>query len=189
MSTTATARKLKNQSKASIPENIDQKGYNRIFSLVYSELENIARQQLSTEFRDTTLKSNDLIHELYLKWDAQNCLNFNNKSHLVRLAAKTMHQILIDHARKKLAEKREGSRTRIELDEQKISRMEAKEFIHLNNACKELKETNKRLYDIIELKYFCGLSISQVAEALEVSISTVDRDWKRAKTWLYYQLK
>ena len=190
MSIASTAEiSTKHYRAESLSGKIKRKDYNRVFSLIYNELETIAKHQLAKEFRDTTIKSNDLIHELYLKWSSQNSLSFKNKSHLVRLAAKAMRQILIDHARKKLADKRGAGRTRIELVEQQLSREEAKEFMELNTACEELKGINKRLYDIIELKYLCGLSIQQVAETLDISVSTVYRDWKKARTWLFYRLK
>lgn len=105
------------------------------------------------------------------------------------LASQAMHQILVDHARKKLASKRGGSASKVPLDEERVQRNEARQFLELEHACQELKDLDKRMYSIVELKYFCGFSISQVAEALDISISTVDRDWKKARAWLYNRLK
>lgn len=162
--------------------------YNKLFPLVYNELKDIASIQIATERNDLTLNRTDLVHEVYMKWLQQEELDCNSKKHLMRLASKAMHQILVDYARKKLASKRGSGAVKVELDEETLDVKEAEEFLELDEACKELRKIDERLYDIVELKYFSGLSVEQVAEALDISTSTVNRDWKKAKTLLYMNL-
>lgn len=162
-----------------------EKAYNKLFPLIYNDLKDIAAMQLAAENSSVPYTSTDLVHEIYMKWYDQDEIPCNDKAHLVRLAAKTMRQILIDHARKRLADKRGGNIVKIELNEDRHRIREAEEFLELDEACKKLRSIDERLYNVIELKYFCGLSIAQVAEALDISVSTVDRDWKKARKWLY----
>ncbi len=172
--------------------NLDSDGtkaYNKLFPLIYNELKDIASIQIASERDDLTLNRTDLVHEVYMKWLQQEELDCTNRKHLLRLASKAMHQILVDYARKKLASKRGSGAVKVELEEERLNVKEAEEFLELNEACKELKQIDERLYEIVELKYFSGLSVRQVAEALDISTSTVNRDWKKAKTLLFMKLK
>lgn len=162
--------------------------YNKLFPLIYNELKDIASIQIASEHNDLTLNRTDLVHEVYMKWLLQEDLECNSKKHLMRLASKAMHQILIDYARKKLASKRGSGAVKMELNEETLNIKEAEEFLELNEACSELKKIDKRLYEIVELKYFSGLSVQQVAETLDISTSTVNREWKKAKTLLYMKM-
>lgn len=175
------------QLLAQLEDKGDQ-AYNKLFPLIYNELKDIASMKLASERNDLTINRTDLVHEVYMKWLQQDELDCNNRKHLLRLASKAMHQILVDYARKKLADKRGNGAVKIELEEETLDIKEAEEFLDLNEACNELREIDERLYDIVELKYFSGLSVSQVADALDISTSTVNRDWKKAKTLLYMRL-
>lgn len=175
------------QLLAQLEEKGDQ-AYNKLFPLIYNELKDIASMKLASERNDLTINRTDLVHEVYMKWLQQDELDCSNRKHLLRLASKAMHQILVDYARKKLADKRGSGAVKVELEEETLDIKEAEEFLDLNEACNELKEIDERLYDIVELKYFSGLSVSQVANALDISTSTVNRDWKKAKTLLYMRL-
>lgn len=159
--------------------------YDKLFPLIYNELKDIAAMQLAAESNSVPYTSTDLVHEIYMKWYDQDEIPCNDKTHLVRLAAKTMRQILIDHARKRLADKRGGNIKKVPLNEDRHKASEAEQFLELDDACKKLRAVDERLYNVTELKYFCGLSISQVAETLDISVSTVDRDWKKARRYLY----
>lgn len=165
------------------------KAYNKLFPLIYNELKDIASIQIASERDDLTLNRTDLVHEVYMKWLQQEDLECNNRNHLMRLASKAMHQILVDYARKKLASKRGSGAVKVELEEERLNTKEAEEFLELNEACNELREIDERLYDIVELKYFSGLSVRQVAETLDISTSTVNREWKKAKTLLFMKLE
>jgi RNA polymerase sigma factor (TIGR02999 family) len=163
--------------------------YNKLFPLIYKELKDIASIQISSERNDLTLNRTDLVHEVYIKWLNQEELECNNRMHLMRLASKAMHQILVDYARKKLADKRGNGAVKIEFEDERLNVEEAEEFLELNEACNELRRIDERLFEIVQLKYFSGLSVRQVADALDVSKSTVNRDWKKAKTLLFIKLK
>jgi len=171
---------------------LEKKGteaYNKLFPLIYNELKDIATIQIASERNDLTLNRTDLVHEVYMKWLQQEELECNSKKHLMRLASKAMHQILVDYARKKLASKRGSGAVKVELDEERLNVKEAEEFLELHEACKELRQIDERLYEIVELKYFSGLSVRQVSDTLDISISTVNRDWKKAKALLFMKLK
>jgi len=163
--------------------------YNKLFPLIYKELKDIASILISSERNDLTLNRTDLVHEVYIKWLNQEELECNNRMHLMRLASKAMHQILVDYARKKLADKRGNGAVKIEFEDERLNVEEAEEFLELNEACNELRRIDERLFEIVQLKYFSGLSVRQVADALDVSKSTVNRDWKKAKTLLFIKLK
>ena len=163
--------------------------YNKLFPLIYNELKDIASIQISTERNNLTLNRTDLVHEVYIKWLNQEDLECNSRKHLLRLASKAMHQILVDYARKKLADKRGNGAVKVEFNDERLDIEEAEQFLELNEACNELRKIDERLFEIVQLKYFSGLSVRQVADALDISKSTVNRDWKKAKTLLFIKLK
>lgn len=163
--------------------------YNKLFPLIYNELKDIASVQISSERNDLTLNRTDLVHEVYMKWLYQEDLECNSRKHLLCLASKAMHQILVDYARKKLTDKRGNGAVKIEFNDDRLNIEEAEQFLELNEACNELRKVDERLFEIVQLKYFSGLSVQQVADALDVSKSTVNRDWKKAKTLLFIKLK
>jgi len=168
--------------------NGEKKAYDKLFPLIYHELRDIAAIQLASERSDHTLSRTALVHEVYMKWLNQENFDIKNRKHLLCIAASAMHQILIDYARKKLAAKRGNGAHHVEIEESYMQIKEAEEFLLLEEACEELKSFDERLYRIVELRFFMGLSNSQISEIMEVSKSTIDRDWKKAKTWLYIQL-
>lgn len=170
-------------------ESDGTEAYNKLFPLIYNELKDIASIQISSERNDLTLNRTDLVHEVYIKWLNQEELECNSRKHLLRLASKAMHQILVDYARKKLADKRGKGAIIIEYDDERLNIEEAEQFLELNEACNELRKIDERLFEIVQLKYFSGLSVQQVADALSVSKSTINRDWKKAKTLLFMKLK
>lgn len=191
MTSTDTMDSRQNVTKL-LNELDDENGtaaYNKLFPLIYNELKDIASIQIASERNDLTLNRTDLVHEVYMKWLNQEDLECNSRKHLMRLASKAMHQILVDYARKKLAAKRGDGAVKVELEEERLNIKEAEEFLELNEACNELREIDERLYEIVELKYFSGLSVRQVADALDISTSTVNRDWNKAKTLLFMKLK
>lgn len=185
-----TAKESQNVTK--LINELDTEGseaYNKLFPLIYNELKDIASIQISSERNDLTLNRTDLVHEVYIKWLNQEDLECNSRNHLLRLASKAMHQILVDYARKKLADKRGNGAVKIEFNDDRLDVEEAQQFLELNDACNELRSIDERLFEIVQLKYFSGLTVRQVAEALDISKSTVNRDWKKAKTLLFIKLK
>ena len=168
----------------------DKSAYDELYPLVYEHLKRIAGFQLSAERANHTLNNTALVHESYLKLINQNDIQWQDRQHFYNVAAKAMRQILIDYARKHLAGKRGGQVRNITLDENLINvDKEAGELLELDEMLKELEKLNERLSRIVELRYFAGLNIDQTAEVLEISTSTVNRDWLKARSWLHQKLR
>lgn len=165
--------------------------YNRLFALVYDELKKIAHSRLQQEYSTHTYSKTALVNEVYLKMFVQDEIKASNRSHFYAIASRCMRQILIDYARKKKAQKRGGDRQDLTyIDELfKKQQQKAQELIDIDAALKELAELNERLSDVIEMRFFGEMTIEDTAEALEVSESTVKRDWMKARGWLYQKLK
>lgn len=169
--------------------NGNQMGYNQLFPLVYDELRLIARNQLNSEYQKHTLCKTELIHETYLKMIDQSQVDFNDRTHFYAIAARCMRQLLVDYARKKNAQKRGGDKKDLPLNEDIIDmRKHAQQIIDLDEYLTELTELDERLAKIVELRFFTGLSIEETAKMLNVSSSTVNRDWVKARGWLYKRI-
>lgn len=168
----------------------DAGAYDQLFPLVYDELKRIARNQLAREYSEHTLRKTELVHEVYLKLVDQTQIEWQDRTHFFAIAARSMRQILVDHARKKKAQKRGGDKTHIPLDEDEIDlRKHAEQIVELDELLDRLEELDERMARTVELRFFGGMSIEETAEFLGVSTSTVDRDWKKARGWLYQRLR
>lgn len=167
----------------------DKEVYDRLYPHVYEELKNLAYAHMSRQ-TDHTLSKTELVHETYLKMVDQLGVNFNDRSHFLAIASKCMRQILIDYARKKKAQKRGGDQKDLTyIDELFDSQQhKADELIGIDAALKELAKLNHRLSDVVEMRFFGEMSIEDTADALDVSESTVKRDWMKARGWLYKKL-
>ncbi len=163
----------------------------RLLPLIYDELRRMAAGLLSHERKGHTLRATALVHEAYLRLFDQEHLRWNNRKHFFGAAAKAMRRILVDHARRKLAGKRIPSDriTPIELSaEPAAPAATAVDVIELHEALEGLAKLDARQAQIVELRYFAGLSEPEVAEVLEVSRATVARDWRAARRWLLREL-
>lgn len=165
--------------------------FDKLYPLVYDQLHQMAYAQMAKQRKDHTLSKTELVHEAYLKMIDQTQIDVSDRSHFLAIASRCMRQILIDHARKKQAEKRGGKNhdlTYIDgiLNAQK---QKAEEFINIDAALDELEELNNRLARVVEMRFFGEMTIEQTAQALEISESTVKRDWLKARGWLYNKLK
>lgn len=170
--------------------NGNQSGYNKLFPLVYDELKRIARNQLNAEYQKHTLCKTELIHETYLKMIDQSQVNFNDRTHFYAIAARCMRQLLVDYARKKYAQKRGGYQQDLPLNEEIIDiQKHAQQIINLDEYLSELSKLDERLASVVELRFFTGLSIEETAEMLGLSTSTVNRDWVKARGWLYKRIQ
>lgn len=168
----------------------DQDAYKELFEHVYDELRRIANRQLNYEYSDHTFSKTELVHEAYLKLIDQSKIDFNDRSHFYAIAARSMRQLLVDYARKKKADKRGGGKKPLPLDENIFHiNKHAEEIIELDEHLDQLSELDERLGQIVELRFFAGLSIEETAKMLDLSASTVNRDWAKARGWLYQQLK
>lgn len=162
----------------------------QLFDKVYDELKHLAYSKLQKERDDITLSETSLVHEVYLKMIDQTKIEANSKSHFLAIAARCMRQILVDHARKKKAEKRGGDqRDMTYIDELLKIRHEAEELVDLDTKLKELASLDQRLAEVVTLRFFGQMTVHATAEALDVSERTIKRDWAKAKGWLYKELK
>lgn len=170
--------------------NGSEEAYDRLFPRVYDELKRLAYSKLQKERDDITLTETSLVHEVYMKMVDQTTINANDKNHFLAIAARCMRQILIDHARKKTAQKRGGDRRDVTfIDELLKVRHEAEELVDLDQKLKELAELDERMSEVVVLRFFGQMTVSAVADVLGVSERTVKRDWAKARGWLYKELK
>lgn len=169
----------------------ENEAYDQLYPLIYGELRKLAYGHMKRQSADHTLSKTELVHEAYLKMIDQTKINFNDKTHFLAIASKCMRQILIDHARKKHAKKRGGNNKDVTYIDEifAVQKQKAQELINIDSALKELETLNKRLAEVVEMRFFGEMSIEDTAEALGISKSTVKRDWMKARGWLYKELK
>ena len=156
-----------------------------LMPLVHDELRRLARRHMARERRDHTLQTSALINEAYLRLVDQKDLQWQNRAHFFAVAAQVMRHILIDHARRYHYTKRGAGAQKIALDEAAIfTEPRAAEFVALDDALAALATLDPRRSEIVELRFFGGLSIEETAEVLKISSPTVQREWRAAKAWL-----
>ncbi len=161
----------------------------RLIPFVYDELRRLARQYLQRERPDHTLQATGLVHEAYLRLVDQNSVTWQNRAHFFGVAAQAMRRILVDHARSHHAEKRGGEREKLEFDEELLPSGErAVDLIALDEALRELETFDARQSQIVELRFFGGLTNEEIGEALDISPRTIKREWRLAKAWLRRQI-
>ena len=167
----------------------DAGALDRLLPLVYDELRRVARARLRDERPSHTLQATALVHEAYLRLIGPGAVTPRSRTQLFAMAARLMRQILVDHARKKQALKRGGDATNITLhDTTPGAEIKLVDVLALEEALTELTALDPRLCQVVELKFFAGLTIDETAEALTVSPATVERDWTVAKAWLHQRL-
>lgn len=161
----------------------------RVVPLVYGELRRLARAYMRRERPGHTLQSTALVHEAYLKLLGQRDQTFQNRSHFFGVAAHLMRQILVDHARASLAAKRGRGATHVDLDQvPQLTAAPQPFLLGLDQALGRLAGRSRRQCQVVELRFFAGLSEEEAAETLGVSVRTVKRDWNVAKAWLYLEM-
>ena len=160
-----------------------------LLPLVYRELRRKAARYLRRERRDHTLQRTALVHEAYVRLIGQQRVAWQNRAHFFGIAAQMMRRILVDHARAHQAGKRQGAALRVTLDD-RIGVTEPRdcELLMLDRALNELADRDPRQGQIVELRYFGGLSEPEVAEVLSLSRATVTREWQVARAWLYRRI-
>ena len=168
----------------------DQAASDRLLPLVYNELRRLAQSRMAQEPTGQTLQPTALVHEAYVRLvDVKSPQDWNSKGHFFAAAANAMRRILIENARRKNALKHGGGRRRIDFDKVDISDPNDPSFLTALDACLErLTEENPTVAQVVNLRFFAGLSIEQTAEATESSVRTVNRHWAFAKAWLYAEL-
>jgi len=168
----------------------NQEAYNKLFPIVYEKLKDMAMGHLNREYGQHTLSRTELVHEVYMKLIDQTRIDYQDRNHFYAIAARSMRQILVDYARKKKAQKRGGDKKDLTFDESSINIEEhASQIIELDALLNELMELEERLGKIVELRFFAGLNIEDAADMLNISASTANRDWAKARGWLYQRLR
>lgn len=168
----------------------DKEAYDQLFPLIYTELKQLAYSKLQSENGGITVSETELVHEIYLKMIDQTNINAQNKNHFMAIAARCMRQTLVDHARKKKAQKRGGDQDDVTyIDELLKTYQESEEVIDLDNKLNKLSKLDERMADVVTLRFFGQMTIRATADALDVSERTIKRDWAKARGWLYKELK
>jgi RNA polymerase sigma-70 factor, ECF subfamily len=180
----------------------------RLLPLVYDELKRVANNHIRRERADHTLQGTALVHEAYIRLQDQSALSFEDRVHFFRLASQIMRNVLVDHARAKLAKKRGGDVAVTSLDQTAIdyhaqcaqhlfvdmksmdeSLEVEREMIALDEAVEKLRELSPRQAQVVDLRFFGGLSLEDAAEVVNVSLATVKRDWTMARLFLKRELE
>ncbi len=168
----------------------DKEALERLMPLVYDELRRMARGYMRRQPAGHTFQTTELIHETYLKLAGNNEKGWANRAHFFGVAAKAMRHILVDHARSKHAGKRGGWREQISLtDNIAETGVQSLQVLALDDALNSLAKLDRRKSDVVELKYFGGLTNEETSESLGISVETVKRDWRFARTWLLRELE
>jgi RNA polymerase sigma factor (TIGR02999 family) len=163
----------------------DREAPARLMPLVYEELRRLARQYLQRERPDHTLQATGLVHEAYLRLVDQSTTTWQNRAHFFGVAAQVMRRILVDYARAHRAEKRSGGWDKLAFDEALAPAADRSvDLVALDDALKDLLARDPRQSQIVELRFFGGLTNEELGEVLDVSPSTVKREWRMAKAWL-----
>lgn len=172
----------------------DAEAGERLFPLVYDELRRAASRLLSAERRDHTFNATDLVHEAWLRLglspgSAAAPLPAADRSHFLGITVRAMRQVLVDHARRRMANKRGAGALRVTLDERDgVNDTTPEALLDLLDAVERLGAIEPRLRQVVEYRFLVGLTEEESAEALGVTTRTVQRDWAKARAWLYRQL-
>jgi RNA polymerase sigma factor (TIGR02999 family) len=161
----------------------DRAALEKLMPAVYEELRRLAAAHLRSERPDHTLQPTALVHEAYLRLADQRSVEWANRAHFFSIAARIMRRILVDHARRRRALKRDGAALRLTLAEAP-SEDRGPELLALDSALTSLESLDPRQAKIVELRFFGGLSVEETAEAAGISTATVKREWRTARAWL-----
>jgi len=167
----------------------DQRTLERIIELAYPELRKIARRLLRRERPDHTIQATALVHEAYLRLFDIGQVHWQDRAHFFAIIARVMRRVLIEHARAQRSSKRGGGVRRVNLDEAlTISAKSDPEIVRLDEALEEMAKFDPRKAQVVEMRYFGGLTSDEVASVLGISPQSVNRDWSLAKAWLVREM-
>jgi RNA polymerase sigma factor (TIGR02999 family) len=167
----------------------DTSARDALVPLVYSELRKIARRCLAGQRSGHTLQPTALVHEACLRLVRYDSIDWRDRAHFFALAAQIMRQILVDHARKQTAAKRGGNAVTVVVDEASAASKQASlDLLALDDALRQLASLDPRQSQIVELRFFGGLSIEETAEAVNISPATIKREWATARLWLLQEM-
>lgn len=167
----------------------DEAALEQLIPLVYEELRRMARQYLRRERAGHTIQTTTLVHEAYLRLIDAGRVHWQDRAHFFAIAARLMRRVLVDDARRRSFQKRGPELTRVSLDEAMVlAPHRDADLIALDEALQRLTRFAPRKGQVVELRFFGGLSIEETAAALEISTDTVKREWRTAKLWLLHEL-
>ena len=167
----------------------DERALEKLIPLVQPELHRLAHHYLSRERAGHTLQTTALLNEAYLQLTDETQPRWQNRAHFMAVAAQLMRRIMVDHARARHALKRGAGAIRVTLDETAlVTEQRAEKLLALDEALEKLAEFDRRGCEIVEMRYFGGLTVEEIADVLKVHPNTVMRDWRAAKAWLYAEL-
>lgn len=170
--------------------NGDERALEELMPLVYNELRRVASRHLRRLRPGQTIQTTDLVNEAYLRLIDSSLVRWQNRAHFFAVSAQLMRRILVDFARQRMNLKRGGGARQVSLDEaMAVIPERGADLIALDDALNRLADLNQRQARVVELRYFGGLTEEETAEALSVSLRTVQRDWNLARLWLYRELR
>ena len=170
----------------------DPSALDRLIPVVHAELRRLARIHMRGEARDRTLQPTALVNEVYLRLAQLHAIEWQGRAHFFAMASRLMRRTLVDAARARGAGKRGQSRIRVTFDEAHLPAAhagEAVDLLALDEALTRLAAVDPRKAQVVEMRFFGGLSVEETATALAVSVETIFRDWRAARAWLYVALK
>jgi RNA polymerase sigma factor (TIGR02999 family) len=173
----------------------DREAEGQVLPLIYDELRRIARTGLNGDAGSITMQATDIVNEAYLRLARQRDVDWQDRQHFFAITATVVRRILLDAARKRLADKRDRRREAVSLDaapeappRQAMTAARASELLDLDSALEDFSSAYPRQARLVELRYFAGLSVEETAEYLSVSAATAKRDWVMARAWLHRRL-
>ena len=167
----------------------DADAESNLVPLIYNELRAIARNYMRRERAGHTLQPTALINETYLRLTGDT-INWQNRAHFIGVAANIMRRVLVDHARAHKAGMRGGNLQRVELEEGlAITKERSSEMLVLDDALHELEKVNPRQAKVVEMRYFAGLSVEEIAVILQIGPRSVEREWASARVWLFERMR
>jgi RNA polymerase sigma factor (TIGR02999 family) len=167
----------------------DRRGVDRLFELVYDDLRRLAARYTCSSSPEKSLQPTEVVHEAFLKLVDQRHVDWRGKSHFMAVGAKAMRHILVDHAKSKGRQKRGGGQRRVPLDEVLVVSIHNEDdILAIDEALEELASINAVRAKIVELRFFAGMTVDEVAEVIGVSKRTVEGHWTLAKAWLRREL-
>ncbi|HMM79906.1 MAG TPA: sigma-70 family RNA polymerase sigma factor [Pyrinomonadaceae bacterium] len=167
----------------------DESAHERLLPFVYDELKRSARRLMSRERANHTLQPTALVHEAFLRLEKQSGIDWENRGHFFAVASRLMRQILVDHARQHAAAKRGSAAIHFSTEDLDLPAEErAGSILRLDEALSRLAKLDARQEKVVEMRYFGGMTNAEVAEALDISVRTVVREWHSARLWLFREL-
>ena len=167
----------------------DESAFDKLVPLVHAELRRLAQRYMRHERPDHTLQATALVNEAYVRLVDVRRMQWQNRAHFLAVAAQTMRRILVEFARQRHRQKRGGDAVRVTIeDAMEIAHEQDADLVALNDALSALAVLDPRMSQVVELRFFGGLTVQETSEVLNVSPETVNRDWKTAKAWLLREL-